>query len=109
MDYNEYKLLEFINFQPLTSNLLHKLTVVKDKKMMIAIMDRVKERYKKKIPKKCYTKAIKYLYACMDEIKEKELDIHEKEYQIKIVRDKLTQLIREKNLYFEKKMKTCDT
>lgn len=109
MDCDEYTLLEFINFKPITANLLEKLSVVKDKKLMIGIMDLVKERYKKNIPKKCYTKAIKYLYSCIEEIDEKEIDMFEKEYQKRIASTKLNQLIREKTLYFAKSVKKCGT
>jgi len=102
-----YSTSDVLGFYPNTQNLLKNLMNNKNEKMMIYMMDLIKERYKKKIPKKCYQKCIAYLYSCLDKVEE--VDECEKEYQKHIIRLKLTQLLREKSLYFEKKAKTCFT
>jgi len=103
--------LEFTNNDartPYLLNIVRNIDEVKYFPMIVAIFDRLKDRYRKFIPTLQYTFAIIYIESLLKVIDDKFIDDEEEgEFQKKPIIKKLALLRRYKNLYAEKVAEEC--
>ena len=103
--------LEFTNNQARTTYLLYlvrNIDEVEHFPMIVAIFDRLKDRYRKYIPTLQYNFAIIYIECLLKVIDDKFVDDEEEgEFQKKPIMEKLALLKRYKNLYCVQKAEEC--
>jgi hypothetical protein len=109
--YHHDDFLEFINYNARTNHLLYLVRNIDEVKyfpMIVAIFDRLKDRYRKFIPTLHYNFAIIYIECLLKVIDEKFIDEEEEaEFQKKSIIKKLALLKRYKNLYCVQKAEEC--